>query len=548
METFYSPGSQQRPPQLKGHDAVRCLGSGAQGQVWLMSPHNGTEAVAAKFLGPIDDKSPDDNNAFQARHNESQLTREWRVLTQFRHEHMIAVHDLAEDERGGPVIIMEHAAGGSLGHIIGARGVLSVGEAVTVLTPIGQVLAFLHGRGAVHGDVAPGNILLSAAGKPLLADFGMGRLLGQGSGGAVGTPGFSCSLDVVRDEAADVYALAAVGWYALTGIAPQSTRDRPPLGSIVSDIPSELVAALEAGLNEDPALRPTAAAFAQAVFRSAPAAPVALAQAVHPSVLPELQTRHERADQRSRRRRAGRWSWRRPESLEPLWGAGRPAARPRLRRSGAAALAATALLGVTAVFWVISMSGGLMIDSKQVTGSQVGQGSVSENRSEDLAWTGALPADIQRGMVATEPVSALHALAWLRSFSLANSDQGLLERISVAGSSALAADTAIAQELLQRTHTLTGFETNILWARTIDSRPSAAGTEGTTMALGQAAPADGATVTVRAVVETSPFAEQDSQGVLVHRAVEAQSQELDFVMARVGERWRIQQILATENK
>lgn len=588
METFDVQGGQRMPPQLQGHDAVRCLGSGAQGQVWLMKPHNGTDAVAAKFMGRLGGGGPEDMNAPGVRHNESQLTREWRVLSQFRHDHLIAVHGLVQDAQGGQVIIMDHAAGGSLGQIIRARGVLTVGETVTVLTPIGQVLAFLHGRGAVHGDVAPGNILLSAAGKPLLADFGMGRLLGQRVGGAAGTPGFNCSFDVARDEAADVYALAAVGWYALTGSTAQATRDRPPLGSIVRDVPSELVAALEAGLNDDPAQRPTAAAFAQAVFRSAPAEPVALGNAVHPSVLPELQTRHERAERsRHRGRSAGgrsvqpprrghkplRWhgplrvheprgpavaglrriknglTHRGPESLAKLWGGGEPKVKPSLRRAGAVVLAVTVLLGVMAVFGVVIMGGVLTGGENQAAEPQHqgGEGMLA-NRAEDLAWAEALPAEIQRGVVAAEPVSALHALAWLRSFALSSADQALLERVSVAGSPALAADTAIVQELSFRSHTLTGFETNIREAQTGDSTPSAEATGGATETPGQAVPADGDTVTVWAIVETSRFAEQDSEGAVVHRAVENQSQELGFMLVRVGERWRIQQVLAVENR
>ena len=77
---------------------------------------------------------------------------------------------------------MDYAPGGSLRQLVGARGRLSVGETVTVLTPIAQVLAYLHGRGFTHGDVSPGNVLFTAHGKPLLADLGVARMVGDPAG------------------------------------------------------------------------------------------------------------------------------------------------------------------------------------------------------------------------------------------------------------------------------------------------------------------------------------------------------------------------------
>ncbi|MHA7176105.1 serine/threonine-protein kinase [Arthrobacter sp. Sr24] len=337
-----------RPPRIAGYDPVRCLGGGAQGQVWLMSPHDGSASVAAKFLSTEPTPVQGAHASSLTRHNESQITQEWRLLAQFRHDHLIPVHRLVADTSGALVLIMEFAAGGSLSQIVRARGPLSVGESVTVLTPMGEVLAFLHGRGANHGDVSSSNVLLSATGKPYLADFGFSRVLGQSAGQSVGTPGYFCPSDGQRNEASDVYGLAAVGWFALTGRTPPATRDRPPLSSLVQSVPSELVAALEAGLQEDPVRRPTAAAFAQAVYRSARAESVILAHAVHPSVLPELPTRRvaKAKDKRRNGARHGRWlkvlqrrgasladgapmkdaTWfsrrRKIKSLAPLWGNG----------------------------------------------------------------------------------------------------------------------------------------------------------------------------------------------------------------------------------
>ena len=72
-------------------------------------------AVAAKFLTPGLDGGPWARRDAPARHNESHITQEWRILTQFRHEHLIPVHGVVRDSRGGLVLLMDHAAGGSAG-------------------------------------------------------------------------------------------------------------------------------------------------------------------------------------------------------------------------------------------------------------------------------------------------------------------------------------------------------------------------------------------------------------------------------------------------
>ncbi|MBP2414942.1 hypothetical protein JOF48_003741 [Arthrobacter stackebrandtii] len=570
METFQAQGVPDRPPDLPGFDAVRCLGRGAQGEVWLMAPHDGGEQVAAKFITLVPGSAGDDMNAAAGRHNESQITQEWRVLDQFRHEHLVAVRGLAEDARGVPAIIMDHAAGGSLAQLVHARGPATVGEAVTILTPMGQVLAYLHGRGAVHGDLSPGNVLFSAVGKPLLADFGFGRMLGQPPVPPAGTPGYHCPHDIARDEAADVFALAAIGWFALTGKAPPATRDRLPLGTFVRDVPAELVAALEAGLNEDSTRRPTAAAFAQAVFRSAPAEALALGSAVHPSVLPQLPTRHQSTGRglagrpgrvlhrksrgrwrpaTVRRRAQGRGGSGRVPGLSRMWTSGNresSAPRGRARRlwllAGAAAMAS--ILLATAMVLGREWGG----PGNDAAAGAPPEAAPAAAPGTNMAWAGALPPKIQRDLAAAEPVTALHALAWLRSYALSNADQELVDMVNVPDSNALAADSAIVGELAARGHRLTGLDITVAEAHAegdadAGSAPAQEGAAGTP-STGTAMPPAGTKITVEATVNISSFAEQDKAGVLIHNTTGEQTQELDFILANVDGRWRIQQILA----
>ena len=581
----------EHPPQVPGYEPVRCLGQGANGSVWLLAPDDGGACLAAKILTLGGGVRADTNEA-SSRHNDSQITHEWRVLAQFRHDHLIPVHGVVQDSLGARVLLMDHAAGGSLEQVVRAKGPLEVGEAVTVLTPMGQVLAFLHARGAVHGDVSPGNVLLSASGKPFLSDFGFGRVLGQGAESVAGTPGFSCSHDTARDAAADVYALASVGWYALTGRVAPRTRDRLPLGTLLQDVPHELVAALEAGLNEDPALRPTAAAFAQAVFRSATAMPVALGHAVHPSVLPELLTRKEAKERRGRRqgtahgagavrgfgaagrartthgprRRRRLWAllplprWLRLHELRldregkrmgRLWGS--EVATPRRRGHASrghghgtgtgpgVGLRARILTGRSAAMLA---GAALLVACFSLLVANVVQGGgwgalnpLGQDQhapapgpgvavSREAAWAAVLPATIQNALVQEAAVDALPALAWLRSYALSTADGALLEKVNVPGSPAWEADAAVMDSLRDRGHSFTGLETSIVQAGIVQG----------------GAPR----TTVQATVATSPFAELDAAGNIVHQQDQEQQQALQIVMANVDGRWMIEQILAVE--
>ncbi|MGN5733151.1 serine/threonine-protein kinase [Arthrobacter psychrochitiniphilus] len=593
-----------RPPRLSGFDPVRCLGQGSQGQVWLMAPQDGSKHVAAKFLVPAPGSLAVSQRVDPHRHNESQVTREWGLLAQFRHEHLIPVAGLVTDQDGSLVLIMEYAAGGSLTQIVHARGVLSVGEAVTILTPMGQVLDFLHERGAVHGDISSGNVLLSASGKPYLADFGVSRVLGDTVETPSGTAGFYCPSDTRRDTASDVYALAAVGWFVLTGYTPPLTRGRAPLSSLVRDVPRELVAALEAGLQEDPRQRPTAAALAQAVFRSARAEALILAHAVHPSVLPELPTRHSVLVKPKRRRKVrshGRsWfmggirnggaevaplkkaSWfrrhRKIKGLALLWGSGERVPRPgknpvaRLelgadgqrhrravhrrqgrRRDGRARQGRRDRVGTRASklrLWLIA----LLVMGVLLFGVAV---SVGGRLQGDLGTPGTNQTPRDQDAPAAEAVEK--APVWARALP----PQIRLGLMSTAAADALPALAWV------RSYALSNTDETLLSHINAANSPALAADVAIVEALEAEGhgftgleftvekvhhtPAGGsvtggdvakdAIATVQATIITSAFAEQDSTGALVHNYPKERRQELRFVLTRADSRWTIQEIL-----
>lgn len=300
-----------RPPELlePGWRVGRCLGQGGSATVWLVERPGDRSRYALKLP-----RFP------AATSGDFELRRELAIHSRYRHENLVGVHGfLATAE--GPGLLMEYAAGGSLLRLVDVRGTLSNGEAVTVLVAVARAVACLHAEGSAHGDVAPGNVLFTANGKPMLADLGTGRMLGESRNVDAGTPGFSApsapGQDTLGTEAAlkaDVYALGALGWFMLTG-RPLVPGLRPPLRVVLPRLPDELRDLLDEALDDDPARRPAADRFAADMLRAWPAEPLDLLAAVHPSVRQELRTRRSAHQDKETGRRRERMRVRRSRSL-----------------------------------------------------------------------------------------------------------------------------------------------------------------------------------------------------------------------------------------
>jgi hypothetical protein len=258
---------------LPGYDVEELVGFGGSGEVWRARDSSTGELVALKRL------RGDGATAVSAQ----QLQREAALLATVRHDHIVALRTVVLTS-DGLVLVLDYAEGGSLAAVLGVRGRLSGGEVVTIGAPLAQALADMHARGLTHGDVTPGNIVFDASGKPLLADLGVANLVGEHAGLVGRTPGYADPAPGTG-PASDVHGLAAVCFSALAGVPPYGDSDplvAHSLGPLAPDAPAALVAAIEAALDPQPAVRPDAAAFGRAVFASCPAVAVRLERGSQP--------------------------------------------------------------------------------------------------------------------------------------------------------------------------------------------------------------------------------------------------------------------------
>lgn len=271
------------PDSLGDYSISRLLGRGGMAEVYEGYDADLDRAVAIKVLLPATTSEPDFEERFR---------REARLVASLRHPHIVQVFDFDVVE-GKPFMVMEYLKGGSLKDRLAglrSRGApMPLAETAHVLDALAGALDYAHGRGAIHRDIKPANILFTEAGEPVIADFGIARLLGDvsqltASGQIIGTPAYMAPEQARGDEVdarCDQYALGVVLYELVTGRTPfqadtptallvqHVNNPPPPPRSLNPNAPEAVQAVLLRALAKQPAERfPSASALA-AAFRSA---------------------------------------------------------------------------------------------------------------------------------------------------------------------------------------------------------------------------------------------------------------------------------------
>jgi serine/threonine-protein kinase len=247
------------------YDIRQSLGKGGMGEVFLAFDRSTQQTVALKVVRE-ESRMPGDDEA---------LRQELLLARQVSHPNVCRVHDLAPSP-WGPILVMEQIPGQTLHTHIRkkkAQGGYTADEFRKIASEVCSGLAAIHAQGLVHGDLKPGNVMVSE-GRAVILDFGFAQERARASArrpGAPpdgGTPNYM-SPERLRNGGAsmddDVYAMALTLWEMWTCRVPEpgyKPRGKAMRQQIMFDVPSGLsideVRQIFRGLSEDPGLRPQA--------------------------------------------------------------------------------------------------------------------------------------------------------------------------------------------------------------------------------------------------------------------------------------------------
>jgi serine/threonine-protein kinase len=226
--------------ELDGFRLDNLLGRGGMGEVYAAERKEDGRSAALKLLRA--DAMGD--SALLAR-----FEREARIVASIRSPHVVEVLATSGVESVLPYIAMERLEGIDLASYLRERGRLALREVVELISQVSVGLSAAHAAQVVHRDLKPSNLFRSGdSERPTwkILDFGVSRWMNSSEATLtalelVGTPHYMAPEQVsgqqALDQRADVYALSAVAYRALTGEAPFGGALPGVLQSILEEMP-----------------------------------------------------------------------------------------------------------------------------------------------------------------------------------------------------------------------------------------------------------------------------------------------------------------------
>lgn len=210
----------------------RVLGSGGMGTVYLAHQERPSRQVALKLMRSLG-SSPSELRRFEA---------EAEILGRLRHPAIATVYEFGvhgEGAQATPYFAMEYVEGGLDLVAFAARAELSARARVELVVALCDAVQHAHGKGVIHRDIKPGNVLVDERGTLKVIDFGVARIvradlarsIGVTGGEALGTIAYASPEQLQGDwrdvdVRADVYSIGATLFELLAGRPPFVAAER----------------------------------------------------------------------------------------------------------------------------------------------------------------------------------------------------------------------------------------------------------------------------------------------------------------------------------
>jgi serine/threonine protein kinase len=254
------------PPRISGYELLELIGRGGMGEVYRARQLSLGREVAVKVLAGELAGDPELVRRF---------AKEAAALAALAHPGIVQVIDRGPSAPEGLVFYaMELCEGESLREMLG-RGPLALPKAAALVGQVAEAMGHAHARGVVHRDLKPENVLVDAAGRAKVVDFGLAGVRSERPELALTRPATAMGTahymapEQLRDARgvdarADVYSLGVMLYECLTGELPAG-RFQLPSGR-VPGLSSRLDAVAAKALAQDPGERyPDAGAMARAM-------------------------------------------------------------------------------------------------------------------------------------------------------------------------------------------------------------------------------------------------------------------------------------------
>jgi serine/threonine protein kinase len=197
---------------------LQTIGRGGMGVVYKACQENLDRAVAVKMVS---------SGAHASQQEKERFLREAKIAARLQHPGIVAVHDWGEDQ-GVPFFSMEFINGRDLAAEVTASGPVEPNQAARWVRSVAEAVAFAHGKGVLHRDLKPQNLLLTSEGRIKITDFGLAKAMNldaslTATGLPLGTWGYMApeqAAGKADSVSVDIYGLGAVLYHLLTGRAP----------------------------------------------------------------------------------------------------------------------------------------------------------------------------------------------------------------------------------------------------------------------------------------------------------------------------------------
>jgi len=212
----------ERLQPLPDYELVEFIGDGASARVYRGVYKPRDLKVAVKILHPEQELQ---------RKSMKRFMREAHLLCKLRHPSIVRGYEVRK-VNGFRFLSMEWVEGNTVLEEIDRRGQLDGPTALHITRQIASALAYLHGKGIVHRDIKPGNVLVDLALDAKLIDLGLCHLVAQSSleseGTTVGTVGYISpeqAKGAEVDVRSDIYSLGVSLYHMVIGEVPFSGED-----------------------------------------------------------------------------------------------------------------------------------------------------------------------------------------------------------------------------------------------------------------------------------------------------------------------------------